>query len=156
MTTSVRFHEGAHHVVALPGSLTLRRVGDLLDKMGKQTGIALLPEQNAVRGLSVAARATRFLVVLLDRLGQGKVDHGSHGSFVDAQPKGYGPHQNAHLIGHPAFLVLSPQVGFHLPVVGNSGDSVVSQEVHRFFHAGDSRGIYDHAPDAVMAQALHE
>ena len=43
------FHKPAHGVITLPGTLPLPRILQLLDEMRQQSGIALLPQQHAIR-----------------------------------------------------------------------------------------------------------
>ena len=69
MTATRRIHEASDGVVTLPGALFLGRVADLLDEVRQQTGIAFLPQQQAIGWLAVATGASGFLVILLDRLG---------------------------------------------------------------------------------------
>ena len=69
--------------------------------------VALLPEQNAICGATVPARASRLLVILLDRWRQRQVNDRSNGGFIDAKPERDRPHQHAHFIGHPALLILT-------------------------------------------------
>ena len=49
-----------------------RFIGELLHGIRQQSHVPLLPEQNAVRRLSIAPRAPRFLVILLNRFGMDK------------------------------------------------------------------------------------
>ncbi len=84
MAAAVRFNESADGVVALPGALLLGRVGDLPDEVRQQASVALLPQQNAIRRKPVASGASRLLVILLDRFGQRKMNHGAHRCFINA------------------------------------------------------------------------
>ena len=84
------FHEGANDVVALPGAVALGRVADLVGEIAEQAGVLLLPQQDAIGGIAIAAGAAGLLIILLDRFGQGEVNHGADGGFVDAEAEGDG------------------------------------------------------------------
>src|SRR5579884_1966205 len=62
--------ESSDLVIPLPGPLFFCRVRDLVDKVRQQPDIALLPQQQTIRGLAIASCTPRFLVVLLDRFRQ--------------------------------------------------------------------------------------
>jgi hypothetical protein len=57
MTAIRRFHEAANGMVALPGTLFLGGVDNLLDEVCQQTSIPFLPEQETVGGQAVATGA---------------------------------------------------------------------------------------------------
>src|SRR5258708_207827 len=75
MAASSRLGIPANFVIALPGALLFRRIGDLVDKIGQQSHVALLPQQDAISRLPIAPCASGLLIVLLDRLGQREMDH---------------------------------------------------------------------------------
>jgi hypothetical protein len=66
VSAPVRLHKVANVPVSLPGPLLLGWVNNLLDEVSKQSRIPLLPQQNAVGRLAIAACPPRFLVILLD------------------------------------------------------------------------------------------
>src|SRR5271166_1187765 len=101
----IRFREGANYVIALPCSLALRLVENLIREIAQQPRILLAPQQNAVRGISVAPSASCLLVILLDRLGQRQMHHGAHCRLVDAEAESDGADQYAHFVRHPQFLI---------------------------------------------------
>src|SRR2546421_8670173 len=70
MAALVGFHKTANLVVSLPGALLFLRIADVLNEVGQQAHITPLPQQEAIGGLSITARATGLLVVLLDGLGE--------------------------------------------------------------------------------------
>ena len=70
MTALGYFRETPDLVIALPRALLLRGVGDLVDEISQQADIALLPQQETVRGFAITPGASGFLVILLDRFRQ--------------------------------------------------------------------------------------
>ena len=148
--------EAPHSVISLPGSLPFRRIGDTVDEMRQQSRIALLPEQDAIGRSAIAPRASGLLVILLDRLGQGKMNHRAHRGLIDPQPEGQCAHQHRDLVGHPALLVAPAPGGIHLAVVGNSRDPVLGQEIHRFIHPDNGGGVDDRVAVGVREQGLNQ
>src|SRR5215469_12658797 len=61
---ALRLGESDDVAISLPGSILLRRVLDLINEIGEQRGVAFLPQQQAISGIAVAARAPGFLIVL--------------------------------------------------------------------------------------------
>ena len=119
-----------------------------------QPGVLLLPKQKAIGRLSIAPRPSRLLVVLLNALGQRKVDHRAHRRLVDAQPESDRAHHHADFIGHPFLLILAPRPRIHLPVVRDGANAVFLEKVHRLPDPRDGRRIHDnvsiaHAPHGL-------
>ena len=112
-------------VIALPGAIFFRGIADLTDKVRKQSCVLLSPEQNAVGRLTIASGAASFLVVLLDRLRKGQVNHGADRGLVDPQPEGNGADEDAYFVRSPFFLVAATLLGFHLPVIRNGRYALV-------------------------------
>src|SRR5579863_4333485 len=81
MAAVAGIHEGADLVIALPRPLFFDGILDLPDEMGQQPSVLLLPEQNAIGGLTVAPRTARLLIVLFNRFRQGKMNHRTHRSL---------------------------------------------------------------------------
>ena len=71
-------HKPLDFVISLPGSFLLGRIQDLADEVSVQSGIAWLPQQEAVGRVTIAPGAPRFLVILLDGFWQRHVDHRAH------------------------------------------------------------------------------
>ena len=70
VTAALGICKTANGVIALPGAFFLDRVGDLIDKVRQQCRVPLLPEQYAIRGVSITPGTSGFLVILLDGFGQ--------------------------------------------------------------------------------------
>jgi len=66
MAAVCRFHKIPNGVIALPGAIFFGGIGQLSNEISEQSRVSLLPKHNTVRGLSVAARASGFLIILLD------------------------------------------------------------------------------------------
>ena len=66
VAAATRFGEAADSAIALPGPFLFRRIGHLLNEVGQQGRVPLLPEQQALRGMTVATSSSGLLVVLLD------------------------------------------------------------------------------------------
>ena len=110
-------YKSQHLVIALPRTLFFRGVIDLVDEVGQQANIALLPQQKTIRRFAVTSSTTRFLVVLFDGLRQRKMDYGANRGLVYAKSKRNRPHHHAYFVAHPAFLVALAFSGSHLSVV---------------------------------------
>ena len=154
MAALVRLGEAPHGVIALPGSLLLRRIGELIDEVRQQSHVALLPEQRAIGRFAVAARTSCLLVILLDRFRQRQVNHGAHGRLINPQAEGQRTHQDRDLVGHPALLVAPALIGIHLAVVGDRRDPVLGEEIHRLIHSRNGRGVDDHVAAGVRFKGL--
>src|SRR5690242_1866171 len=87
MAAGPRFHEPANIVVTLPGTRFLGFVGQLVHEISQQAYVALLPKKQAVRRSTIATRAARFLVILLNRFRQREMNYGAHRGFIDPQAK---------------------------------------------------------------------
>ena len=72
-------------------------------------------EQQAARGLAVAARAAGLLVVGLDRARDALVADRPHVGLVDAHPERVGRHHHRRLAGHEAPLRLGAQLAVRAP-----------------------------------------
>ena len=121
-------------MVALPGTLALRGIGDLVGEVSQQAGVFLLPEHHAVGGAAVAPGAACLLVVLFNRFGQREMDHGPNVRLVDAESEGDRPNQHAYFVRHPAFLVVLARSGVHFAVVRRGGNALIFQKIDRLFH----------------------
>src|SRR6266849_4622460 len=62
-------HERPNLVIALPGAVTLGGVGNLVGEKSEESSVAFLPEQDAVRRITVTPRSAGLLIVLFDGLG---------------------------------------------------------------------------------------
>src|SRR5258708_17841544 len=67
MATALYLHIAANLVIALPSALLFFRIGDLVDKVCQQAYIFLLPQQNAIGRVAIAACTSGFLIILLHR-----------------------------------------------------------------------------------------
>src|SRR5581483_6498646 len=72
MPAVLRLRKADDIAIALPGTVLLCRILNLVDEVRKQGGVLPSPKQHAVSRLAIASGASSFLVVLLDRLRQGK------------------------------------------------------------------------------------
>ena len=88
-------------VEALPGALFFLVIADLRNEKADSGLVALLPKQEAIGGVSVAASPARFLVILLDAFRQREVNYFTDAGLVDAKPKGDRANDNAHFIRRP-------------------------------------------------------
>ena len=68
MAAAAGIHERTDFVIALPGAVTFGSVGNLVGEEAQQSSIALLPEQNTVRRISVPTGSACLLVILFNRL----------------------------------------------------------------------------------------
>jgi len=111
--------------------------------MPNQSGIAFLPQQQAVGRQAIATGAARFLIVLFNGLRQREMDHGAHRRLIDAQSESDRADEDTNFVRHPAFLVGTTLVFLHLAVIGNGWNSLLLQEINRLFHASDSGRIHN-------------
>src|SRR5258708_7972823 len=116
MAALTGFGESTDGVIALPGTIALAGVENLVGEKAEQSGVLFAPEQNAVGGSAVTAGASGFLIILFDGLGQREVDDGAHGGFVDAESESDCADQDANFVGHPALLVAPALIVLHLGV----------------------------------------
>src|SRR5262249_46188715 len=144
MSAAGALGEVANLAISLPCSVRLSWVRDLADEVRQQGRVALLPQQNAIGWTSVASRATCFLIVLLNRLRQRKMNHCPNGSLVDAEPEGDRAHEHTHFVRHPAFLISPPLIALHLPVVADRRDALLLQHVDGLLHSRNGRRINDY------------
>src|SRR5256885_6139108 len=86
---------------ALPGALFFPVIADLGNEKADCCLVALLPKQEAIGGVSVAASPARFLVILLDAFRQREVNYFADAGFVDAEPEGDRANDNAHFVRRP-------------------------------------------------------
>src|SRR5438067_11519150 len=81
----------ANVMVTLPGPLLFRRIGNLVNEICQQANVTSLPQQDAIRRLTIASGAARFLVILLHRFRQRQMDDGAHCCFINAESKAMVP-----------------------------------------------------------------
>ena len=156
MATLSRFDKAANLMVSLPGTFLLRTIGDLLDEVGQQSHIAPLPQQQTIGRRTIAACTTGFLVVLLDRFWQRKVNHGADRSLIDPQSKSDSADQNANLIRHPTFLIAAPRLSVHFAVIGDCGNAPLLEKIHGLLHAIDSGSVNDDVTAGVLAHRTYK
>ena len=156
MPAIFRFGETTDHVIALPGALLLLRLCDLPDEMGQEANIAHLPQENAIRGIAVAARSSGLLIKLLDRFRQGEMNHGANSGFIDAQPKATVPTstRTSSDIHRSWFCRRVSRV--HFAMIRNRGDSLLFQEIHGFFHPANGRRVDDDVMARVIVQGSQQ
>src|SRR5215472_15103437 len=153
MSTLKRLCKRPDGVISLPGAFPLAGVLDLVGKVSQQAGILLTPKQNTVGRFSVASRASRFLVILLQGLGQRQMNHGTDSGLVDPEAKGDCADHHRYFIGHPAFLIPTTVIGPHLGVIGHSRDSLVFQLLDGLFDFVDGWAVDNDVAFRMMSQA---
>ena len=156
VTAAFSVHKGTDKPIAFPAAFLFLLVLDLSNKECQESGVALLPKQQAIGGQAVAARAARFLVVLLDRFRQRKVNDGADSSLVDAQAKRNGADQHADFIRHPALLVTAASVGVHLAVIGDGGNSLLGQKIDGLLDFADGRRINNHVAVRISSERAQQ
>src|ERR1700690_3015719 len=102
--------------IAVPTSISLRFVAELIYEVCEETDVLLAPQENAIGGKAVATGAAGFLVILLDRFRQSEVDYGAHGGFIDAEAESDRADEDGNFVGHPKLLILAATVAIHFAV----------------------------------------
>ena len=74
-------------------------------------------EQDAFGLQPVPPRSADFLLVMVDRLGHGRMQHEPQIGFVDAHAKGHRGHDHVAFFGGECFLGDSASVGIHAGVI---------------------------------------
>src|SRR4029077_17378805 len=85
-----------------------------------------------------------LLVELLDAVGQTEADDGTDVGLVDAETKGNGADEDAHLLGHPLFLIFAASLAAHLSVILDRGDALLAEEIDDFTDASHRGSVYDY------------
>lgn len=138
--------------VALPGAADFAFVAELLDEMNEDGEVAAAPEKDAICVETVAARAAGLLVVLFDALGQGEVDDGAGGGFVDAQAEGESADHDGSFVAHPEFLIFLAAGRVQFAVVGDGADTLGLEGQSSLFDALDGAVVNDYALAFVLAE----
>src|SRR5256885_5242816 len=107
LATDIAVDEIPDFVKALPGTLFFLVITDLRNEKADCCLVALLPEQETIGGVSVAASPARFLVILFDAFRQGEVNYFTDAGLVDAEPEGDRANDNAHFIRRPQLLIFA-------------------------------------------------
>src|SRR5580704_2790706 len=84
------------------------------------------------------------------------MDDRANRSFIDAKAERDSAHQNAHFIRHPAFLIFSAHVVIHFSMIRNGRNSMLLEEINRFFHLVNGRRINNYILFRVGAQGLQQ
>ena len=100
--------------------------------------------------MAIAPGAPRLLVILFDGFRQREMNHRAHRGLVDAQSESDRADQHANFVGHPHLLVAPACSGIHPAVIGDGGDSLLLQKIHRLFHARNRGRIDDHVSPACL------
>jgi hypothetical protein len=82
--------------------------GGLLEDGAEGDDVGAGVEQDALGLQAVAAGPAGLLLVVLQRLGQGRVQHEAHVGAIDAHPEGHRGHDDVALLARPAFAGRRP------------------------------------------------
>ena len=85
-------------------------------------------EENAARGLAVAAGATRLLGIGLQRRAGAEVDDEADVGLVDAHTKGNGGDDDARVAAHEAILVGGAQPGLEARVIWHCPHTIIAED----------------------------
>ena len=84
------------------------------------------------------------------------MDDGTHIWFVDAHTKGDGRHQDRHIVTGEALLVLIPLLSIQAGVIGQSIDTVTSQDRTQLIDALAALAINNDRGTILLAQQLQK
>ena len=145
------------HLVQLPlRDVAGRVVPDLLGEIVQLAPVALREEQHAVAGLPVASRASRFLVIALDRLGQRVVDHQPDVRLVDAHAEGDGRRHDRHVAVDESLLRAAAGLRVEAGVVGQRGVAAGGQSFGEAFGLAPREAVDDGRLPSPLVEQIHQ
>src|ERR1700735_3714099 len=84
------------------------------------------------------------------------MNHGAHCRLVDAEPESDSAHEDANLVRHPALLIFPSRIAIHFAVIGDGWNSVLLEEVDRFFHFVYRWRVDDHVRVPIFTQRFRQ
>ena len=117
--------------------------------------LVAIEDEAAGRHGWVAACATCFLDVVLQRVRNVVMHNEADIFFIHSHTEGRGGHDDAHLACHEGILVLHLLAGFHLAVEGERGKAIARETLGEFDGAAGAADI-DYGGTSLFADKLTE